>query len=416
MEEKRSWGSIWTYAVFLGIMVMVQFIVWYLVEQRRDLDAAIFDEVSELNEKQVMKVQGYVLAMQDGVDKTNLSGLLDSISIIRTRGEMKALYPPEIYDKIPSDLIKSTRLIYIKETSFTVAIEGNEKVIASGKYGTTVGDYDKVMINEDNIFSTDQRLKATGLTPGTTYYIGIKVTDPSGNIDVEELVVTTKGTPAEIVVVPAPITGLKFVASGNNKIRFNENTVNPNAILAPITTAVNETYTYKIVPRTNTDDGALFSIADDRYTLNITPDYEAPLDENKNNIYGVDLVVTSGSGDTFREDMAFYIDDVIDESTPVVASIIDSVWTMNHTATWMTVRVLNLKEVKCQAVALYGTQSGVYTHTGRKEESFDWHSHHLRIGNVTPLAPNTLYYIKVKAWDEGGNEYTYPEITGRTTA
>lgn len=324
MEEKRSWGALWTYAVFFAGALILTGIIWALVEERRDWDAKSFYEVSADNYTQLSKVSGYVLAMDNSQAKTDLSAMLDTIHIIRTRKEVEDL-----------------------------------KAIAADTIPPVVTD--SIPFSEPNL------------------------------------------------------TGLIFKSTTDRTIRFNENIVSATAIMEPISTEVGQVYTYKIVPRDNNDDGALFNIVDNKFILSIAPDYENPVDTNTNNIYACDVVVTSSTGATYREDMVFYINDVIDESVSVVPeNIIDSVWTMNYSKTWMTVRVLNLKEVKCQAVALYGTQSGVYTHTGRKEESFNWHSHHLRIGNVTPLVPNTLYYIKVNAWDEQGNKYEYPEISGRS--
>ncbi len=93
-------------------------------------------------------------------------------------------------------------------------------------------------------------------------------------------------------------------------------------------------------------------------------------------------------------------------------NIIDSVFVDNINQTWMSVMVRS--EVKCQAVAKYGTKSGEYTKSGKRENSFTYNNHSLRIGNIEPLKPGTTYYIRVEAVDSLGNVYLSPEIIGST--
>lgn len=93
-------------------------------------------------------------------------------------------------------------------------------------------------------------------------------------------------------------------------------------------------------------------------------------------------------------------------------NIIDSVFVANENTTWMSVMVRS--QVKCQAVARYGTLPGIYTGAGVMEESFNYDNHSLRIGNAEPLEPGTKYYIQVEATDQNGNVYFSKEITGET--
>jgi hypothetical protein len=92
MENKRrTWGKLWTYIVLAGAMLTINAITWYLVELRRDNDAAAFYEVSKANEEQLWSIQRYVDNMPDSHEKQNLSELLSPIYIVRTRAEMDSI-------------------------------------------------------------------------------------------------------------------------------------------------------------------------------------------------------------------------------------------------------------------------------------------------------------------------------------
>lgn len=93
-------------------------------------------------------------------------------------------------------------------------------------------------------------------------------------------------------------------------------------------------------------------------------------------------------------------------------NIIDSVWTANYNRTWMS--VILRSEVKCQAVANYGTHPDSLNKSGVKEESFTYNNHSLRIGNKEPLIPGTKYYVQVVATDSLGNDYKSEIVTGET--
>jgi hypothetical protein len=92
MENKgRTWGKLWTYLLVIAVMLLVNGITWYLVELRRDKDAATFYMVSKANEEQLWSIQRYVNNMPDGLEKENLSELLTTIYIVRTRAEMDSI-------------------------------------------------------------------------------------------------------------------------------------------------------------------------------------------------------------------------------------------------------------------------------------------------------------------------------------
>jgi hypothetical protein len=117
----------------------------------------------------------------------------------------------------------------------------------------------------------------------------------------------------------SPPTAINFVDSptDNRIIRFNENTVNPTAEMETIDPDAGETFTYAVVPRDSNDDSQFFSIVNgNELRLNLTPDYENPVDYNSNNIYACNVRVTDGAGNIYVEDMVMYIDDLDDGESP----------------------------------------------------------------------------------------------------
>lgn len=116
----------------------------------------------------------------------------------------------------------------------------------------------------------------------------------------------------------AAITDLLFSSTGTRFEYVAENTISPTFTLIPETADTGQTYVYEIVPRAGNDDSSRFSITGNQLTLNLTPDYESPVDYNTNNIYALDVKVTaSPSGETFTEDMVVYVTDVTDEGAEV---------------------------------------------------------------------------------------------------
>lgn len=90
-KQTKTWGKFWTYAVVSGIMLLGYVLTWYLVEQRRDSDAAAFDRVSKANEEQIWTIRQYVESMPDGYEKNELLDLLSPVYIVRTRAEMDSI-------------------------------------------------------------------------------------------------------------------------------------------------------------------------------------------------------------------------------------------------------------------------------------------------------------------------------------
>lgn len=123
------------------------------------------------------------------------------------------------------------------------------------------------------------------------------------------------------IVADTEITGIKLSTVTSNLIHFNENTVNPTATLEPITNETGETYTY--TKTGNGYDAANFSISGDQITLNLTPDFEIPgdLGGSPNNIYAVEVLITSTSNETYTGYVLFQIDDVVEGAEVYVTSI-----------------------------------------------------------------------------------------------
>jgi len=91
MEFKSNWGKVWTYALVLGIALLGGSIAFMLSDEKRDMDADAFYYVSGMNKSTMSGVRGYILAMPDGVDKTNLMKMTDSVHIVTRRAEVMEL-------------------------------------------------------------------------------------------------------------------------------------------------------------------------------------------------------------------------------------------------------------------------------------------------------------------------------------
>jgi hypothetical protein len=127
------------------------------------------------------------------------------------------------------------------------------------------------------------------------------------------------GSCAACPVGNSPPTAINFVDSptDNRIIRFNENTVNPTATMETIDVDGGDTFTYAVIPRAGNDDSPLFTIVSgNQLRLNLTPDFENPVDFNANNIYACNVRVTDSAGNIFVSDMVMYIDDLDDGESP----------------------------------------------------------------------------------------------------
>lgn len=90
-HQRRAWGNRWTYLLITGIFLAGYALTWYLVEQRRDSDAAAFYKVSKDNEEQLWRIKRYVDSMPESEHKETLRELLNPIYIVRTRAEMDSI-------------------------------------------------------------------------------------------------------------------------------------------------------------------------------------------------------------------------------------------------------------------------------------------------------------------------------------
>ncbi|WP_405571287.1 Ig-like domain-containing protein [Winogradskyella sp. Asnod2-B02-A] len=119
---------------------------------------------------------------------------------------------------------------------------------------------------------------------------------------------------------PTAISFIDGEVANPNYFLVNENIVNPSATLTTTSNEVGATFTYSI-PEFNLDDYERFSIIGDQLILDLTPDYENPLDTASNNIYALNVVTTSNTGGSFTQFMLFWVQDVVDESAIVVESV-----------------------------------------------------------------------------------------------
>jgi len=90
-NHRRTWGKFWTYALVGLIFLGFYSVTWYLVEKRRDSDAAAFYKVSKANEEQIWSVRRQVETMPDGYQKETLLKLLSGVNIVRTRAEIDSI-------------------------------------------------------------------------------------------------------------------------------------------------------------------------------------------------------------------------------------------------------------------------------------------------------------------------------------
>ena len=91
-----------------------------------------------------------------------------------------------------------------------------------------------------------------------------------------------------------------------------------------------------------------------------------------------------------------------------VGAKISSVRLMNASGTRATFEVVATEKVQC--VFEYGTESRNYTMSGIPERSFNYSTHMISAGNVTPLTAGTTYYGRAVVVDDAGTPYFSKEI------
>ncbi|EDP69711.1 CHU large protein; uncharacterized [Flavobacteriales bacterium ALC-1] len=151
----------------------------------------------------------------------------------------------------------------------------------------------------------------TAVLPGTSI---ITFTSNDGSFT-DTSTITINGS-----IVPTNITFVGGMTGNLNWIEFDENTVNPTATLITTDPDVNATHTYSI-PTNNVDDYQRFSISGDQLTLNLTPDYENPLDTADNNIYALYVRSENSNGGIYDGFVLFWIKDVVDETLVSVTGV-----------------------------------------------------------------------------------------------
>lgn len=114
--EQKDWGKPWTYLSVSIIWLLITALVWAMVEERRDSDAAAFYQTAKDNYEQVESLRAYAWADSSNcIDRTAIKSILRSISIVRTRAEADSL--KAIRDSLAAiDTVK---------TSYWVLAEGN---------------------------------------------------------------------------------------------------------------------------------------------------------------------------------------------------------------------------------------------------------------------------------------------------
>lgn len=251
---------------------------------------------------------------------------------------------------------------------WTEPLDGwDERVILGGVYGDTGVEFRHTTFNGDNP-------RNTAINPGDQVYAGLKIGHDTGAIKICDCDFTLASTSArgnkivqgfpgalnggkyqidsnntyaigqsaalaglstskydvvdlssDCAVCPTiggitgDITAIRFVQSQTDTVNINEGILNPKWQLEPVTTETGESYTYAIETGA---DGALFSIVNtDELQYNGTFDFELPVDTNTNNVYGVNIEVTSTSGNTHVENVGIYVQDVVEGGETYVTSI-----------------------------------------------------------------------------------------------
>jgi uncharacterized protein YjdB/predicted transcriptional regulator len=156
----------------------------------------------------------------------------------------------------------------------------------------------------------------TGLVTGVTIGSSIITFTSSDGAFTDTSTITVTANTA-----PTAITFVEGESANPNWFLVNENTVNPIATLVTADPDVNAIHTYTI-QTPNVDDYERFSIVNgNQLQLNLTPDFENPLDTEENNIYALNVRTTSSSGATFDQFLLFWIQDIVNETAVPVTSV-----------------------------------------------------------------------------------------------
>jgi hypothetical protein len=195
-------------------------------------------------------------------------------------------------------------------TAYTIPSDGGSLADITFQ-NTTIGAGNTIFVSNTNFNGT------LTLDTNNTYVDGSSTVLAEVGPSYTELNIPFEACPS-IGGITTDITGVHFQASNDRVHYIDENIVNPVFTLIPETTETGETYTYTKTGGGN--DPTFFSLSGDQLTFDHTADYENPQDSNTNNIYALDILVTSTSGDTFTEDLALYINDVVGEGSDVPVS------------------------------------------------------------------------------------------------
>jgi len=148
------------------------------------------------------------------------------------------------------------------------------------------------------------------------YEVIVKVTDSAGFSDTQALAVSVKDLNETI-----PNTAPVITSDGGGAtaaVSVNENST--AATQVTVSDTAGDTVGYLLTGA----DAALFDIsATGALTFMVAPDFEAPTDAGKNNVYDVTVQVTDGGGLTDTQALALTVNDVV-ETAPNIAPVITS--------------------------------------------------------------------------------------------
>ena len=233
-----------------------------------------------------------------------------------------------------------------------------------------------------------------GLTSNTGYEVRVRATNAEG----------TSGWSAPATAVTA--TNSPPVFSSPASMEVSENNTGAGTVRAGDSDSQDNVVAYNI---SGGDDADLLSI--DRNTgvlvFKAAPDYEAPIDHNRNNTYEIVVTVTSGTGPRELTSSQAITVTVTDDTGETAATVPDppSLTVTGATETSLT---LGWQQPAGPPVGDYDLQ---YRATGGGNWS-DWsHTGPARTANITALDSGTAYEVRIRATNtEGTGGWSNPVI------
>ncbi|MDE0288243.1 MAG: S8 family serine peptidase, partial [bacterium] len=267
--------------------------------------------------------------------------------------------------------------------------------------GPAVDDYDLqyravgvTTWDEQAHTGTGRTATVAGLTSNTGYEVRVRATNAEG----------TSGwsTPATAVTaINAPP-----VFNSPASVEVRENTTGAGTVRASDSDSQDNVVAFNI---SGGDDADLLSV--DRntgvLTFNVAPDYEAPADHDRNNIYEIVVNVTSGTG-TRELASSQYIAVTVTDDTGETAARVPDPPSLTITGATETSLTLGWQQPAGPPVGDYDLQ---YRATGSANWS-DWpHLGSALTATITALDSGTGYEVRVRATNaEGTGEWSNPFV------